>query len=143
MVKSDILKIVAIYAKKYGVSAALIASIIQIESGFNQGAKNLTGGDLERGGAWGLMQMTLKTAKNLGFMGDPKLLLIPSINIDYGTKLLAQIQRRVKKVIRTESEIDRNIVSIYNSGKFFAKAPSSTLEYVARWSNAIKQYRDA
>lgn len=40
-------------------------AIIGNESRFNPNAKNLTGGDLARGGAWGFMQMTLLTAQGV------------------------------------------------------------------------------
>lgn len=78
------------------VPIKLVMSIIGNESGFNANAANLTGGDLARGGAWGLGQITLATANGIPAMipkdakntsvfkswtGEGKQLLDPSLNV--------------------------------------------------------------
>lgn len=53
------------YGRAFGVPPRLLLSVWRIESNFNPFATNLTAGDLGRGGAWGLGQMTLQTARGL------------------------------------------------------------------------------
>jgi soluble lytic murein transglycosylase-like protein len=53
------------WARAWNVPAPVIRGIIRTESRGNRKAKRLKGGDLRRGGAWGLMQMTLSTAGDL------------------------------------------------------------------------------
>ena len=100
MLKQNI-PIVLMIVKKWAplfpkVPIKLVMSIIGNESGFNANATNLTGGDLERGGAWGLGQMTLATANGIPpfipksakdgpvfkhWTGEGKQLLDPSLNV--------------------------------------------------------------
>jgi soluble lytic murein transglycosylase-like protein len=57
-----VLPVATKWAKMFGCPPSLLMAIIQNESSFNSQATNLTGGDLKRGGAWGLAQLTLQTA---------------------------------------------------------------------------------
>lgn len=61
----DLLPLVAKWAKVFGAPVSLVMAIIENESHFDPNATNLTGGDLKRGGAWGLAQLTLQTALEL------------------------------------------------------------------------------
>ena len=96
-------------AARYNVPAALIAGIIQAESQGNPNAVNLTGGDLTRGGSYGLMQMSADTAAALGFSGTTDDLLDPATNIDLGTHYLADL------LAQTNGNIPA-AVSGYNAG---------------------------
>jgi soluble lytic murein transglycosylase-like protein len=54
------------WSRAFGAPPSLVMAIIETESRFNANATNLTSpGDVARGGAWGLGQLTLKTAKGL------------------------------------------------------------------------------
>jgi soluble lytic murein transglycosylase len=53
------------YAVLTRVPAATVLAVMSHESGFNPSAMNLTGKDLDRGGAYGLMQMTAATASEV------------------------------------------------------------------------------
>ncbi len=100
MLKNNIpivLMIVKHWASTFpNVPIKLVMSIIGNESGFNANATNLTGGDLVRGGAWGLGQITLSTATGIPplipgsvkggpvykhWTGNGKDLLDPSLNV--------------------------------------------------------------
>jgi soluble lytic murein transglycosylase-like protein len=50
----------------FNVPPAWVMSIMDLESGFHPEAKNLTERALPLGGAWGLMMVTLNTAKGIG-----------------------------------------------------------------------------
>lgn len=53
------------WAGQFGIPRHILAGVVRTESGGKSKAKNLTGGDAARGGAWGLAQMTLATAQEL------------------------------------------------------------------------------
>ena len=109
-------------AEKYGNAAGvpvdwILATIAQ-ESGGDPQAGNFTGGDAARGGARGLMQMTLRTARGLGFEGDPDELFDPETNIRLGVMLLKDGLRRHGAMADSSCA--------YNSGKPCARAPEFT-----------------
>lgn len=54
-----------LYGRIFGVPPRLLLSVWRIESAFDPYAVNMTAGDARRGGAWGLGQMTLRTARDL------------------------------------------------------------------------------
>jgi soluble lytic murein transglycosylase-like protein len=76
-------------AAQVGVPVPLIKGIIAQESGFNPNATNLSGPDGARGGAFGLMQMTLTTATGMGFSGPDAGLLDPTTNLTLGIHFLS------------------------------------------------------
>ena len=53
------------WGQRFSVPPALLMAVWRTESEFDPFALNMTGGDARRGGAWGLGQMTLKTAQGL------------------------------------------------------------------------------
>ena len=73
------------YASQFGVQPYVIQAIILTESSGNPNAKGPTGD-------YGLMQITLPTARRLGFTGTPEELFDPETNIRLGVKLLADIR---------------------------------------------------
>lgn len=94
----------------YGVDSLLIQAIIWQESGGVPTAVNNTGGDALRGGSYGLMQMSLKTAKGYGYNGDGKGLLDPRTNIDIGTRYLRDC------LAQSNGDIN-GAAQAYNSGR--------------------------
>lgn len=102
-------------AAKWGaafkVPPAWVLATMDHESGFRPDLKNLTGGDLSRGGAWGLMQVTYETARDEAGKMDkdapaaaravlakwdrrlPQGLLDPEVNAAIGTSHLARLSR--------------------------------------------------
>ncbi len=81
-------------APKYGVSRQMVLGIISKESSFNPNARNLTGKDGVRGGAWGLMGMTLETARGIVKDATAESLLDPRYNLTLGIAYLAKQQQR-------------------------------------------------
>ena len=127
-------ELVAKWAKTFTrVSPALVMAIIGNESRFNATAKNLTGGDLARGGAWGYMQMTLKTAlglvdsyptiRNLGVVKtwerDGIGLLNPDRNIAMGMFYLDTLARGLGDAAKANPYL---VVAAYNRGLGAVKA---------------------
>jgi Transglycosylase SLT domain len=79
-------ELVATHAKANGVPEALVHRVIARESGYRPG---LVG----RGGAIGLMQIKLATARGLGYTGDAAGLRDPETNLTYAVKYLAGAYR--------------------------------------------------
>ena len=102
-------------------------AIAHQESAFTATATNNSAGDATRGGSLGLCQMSLLTARSLGFAGAPGQLLDPELNAELAATLCAHIV----SVFKTRDL--RDVASAYNSGKPFARAPKSTRNvYVPR-----------
>ncbi len=104
-------------AKKYNISAKLIASIIQVESNYNPFA-------VSHAGAYGLMQVVPRTAgrdvyqKILKRSGEPnkKQLFNPATNIDIGTAYLSLLTFRYLKDINNGTSRQYAVISAYNGG---------------------------
>jgi soluble lytic murein transglycosylase-like protein len=96
-------------AQQFNVDPALIAAIISVESNFSASAVNNTGGDAARGGSYGLMQMSLKTAQGYGYSGTGPGLLDVMTNLTYGTRYLADCVEQANGDIA-------GAASCYNSG---------------------------
>lgn len=86
-------------AKKYQVDPALVAAIVEVESGFVTEAKSPRG-------AVGLMQLRPSTGKWMGAMN----LVDPQQNIDAGTRYLKYLQGRF------EGDLTRQLAA-YNAGE--------------------------
>ena len=71
------------------VPVHIIKAVIATESSFDPKAFNPETGS-PTGPSRGLMQITMPTARGLGFTGSESNLFLPSINIFYGTKLLSE-----------------------------------------------------
>jgi len=87
------------------VPSWVIKAVIATESCFDPNAYNPELGS-DTGASRGLMQVTEKTARGLGFTGHPDNLRNPATNIYYGTKLLSQLYKGDW----------RDAVSAYNGG---------------------------
>lgn len=99
-------------ANRYGIPGAMLAAIVWQESRWNHNAKNLTGGDGERGGSYGLAQMSLLTARGLGYTGTPAGLLDPRTNLDLAAKHL----RGLLRAAALNGYGFDSVVSAYNAG---------------------------
>jgi soluble lytic murein transglycosylase-like protein len=73
---------IAAHAQANGVPEALVHRVVRRESGYRPG---LVG----KGGAIGLMQIKLATARGLGYTGTARGLLDPETNLTYAVKYLA------------------------------------------------------
>jgi soluble lytic murein transglycosylase-like protein len=92
------------------------------ESEFRPWWVNKTHGDGRRGGAFGLYQMTLATARSLGFLGEPEELLDLDINAHMAIKLIKDdLMKRGFKGLR-------DIACGYNSNCTYARAPAKKVE---------------
>lgn len=68
-------------------------ALCEQESNFDPNVTNMGPGDAERGGSYGLFQMSLATAKTLGFQGQGEELHNPILNCFYAAKLTSQNAR--------------------------------------------------
>lgn len=119
--EADYVNYVNAEASSQGVPVALVNAIIGAESAFIASAHRPE--PQINDASWGLMQLLYRTARGLGYSGDPSGLLDPSTNIHFGTMLLAQL------LSRTNGDIAAT-ASAYNGGyrprlAFGAKATST------------------
>jgi len=84
--RADYQAMAAFHAKTYGVPETLVHRVIMRESKYNP---RLIG----RGGAIGLMQIKLATARGVGYTGNAEGLRDPNTNLTYGIKYLAGAYR--------------------------------------------------
>ena len=134
------LPVVRKIAREEGISEALLAATVKRESNWDPNAINNTGGDAARGGAYGLAQVTLKTARALGYQGDPQGLLDPETNL----RLAARLHKSNSQLLSSNGGLSQieDVISRYNSGKAFANAPTYTKDvYVPGVKRALDQYR--
>lgn len=103
----------------YNIPMAWLCAIARQESGFKADARVLTGGDGARGGAYGLCQMTLQTARLVGYTGDAEELSLPDMNCHVAAQLIYQLMNDGHRFFA-------DIASAYNSGKPLKRAPEST-----------------
>jgi soluble lytic murein transglycosylase-like protein len=94
-------------SEQYGVSFSWLKAIAGAESDWNPRAYRAEPhiNDASRG----LMQLLLKTARSLGYTGEPDGLYDPATNIDLGAKLISE------NVSRFGDSFER-VYSAYNSG---------------------------
>lgn len=100
-------EIIAVNADKYSVPFDWIKAVMMTESSGNPMAfrDEPAIGDA----SYGLMQLLYRTARNLGYTGEAVGLYDPMINLDLGTKLLAQLRRAYGDDFQA-------VYSAYNSG---------------------------
>jgi len=98
--------LVATHAKTNLVPEALVHRVIVRESKYQP---NLLG----RGGAIGLMQIKLSTARSLGYTGDAAGLRDPDTNLTYGVKYLAG-------AFRAANSDHARAMHYYASGYYYA-----------------------
>lgn len=130
--------IAALAFKAAGLPAALGPAIARQESGFILRSQNLTGRDRERGGAYGLCQMTLTTARGLGWHGTVEELLIPETNCHLAAELCSINSERLELPVASDAWVE-DIASLYNSGHMLKNAPRLTSRYYV--PNVLKYFR--
>lgn len=123
-----------------GCDPRLMLATIDTENGnWDVQAVNNGPGDAGRGGAWGLCQLTLQTARDVddqngrewagvdGARPGESLLNAP-LNVTLAAHLLRELSARAVAagfVVNTEPHA-ANVASLYNSGKLLRNAPAST-----------------
>ena len=108
-------ELVAAHASANGVPEALVHRVIVRESGYRPG---LVG----RGGAIGLMQIKLATARSLGYTGDAAGLRDPNTNLTYAVKYLAGAYRAANG--------DHNRAVHYYAAGYYYVAKRQRLEHI-------------
>jgi len=124
---ADLEPLIAAASEKYGIEAALIKAVIQVESGFRAGA-------VSRAGALGLMQLMPGTARALGV--DP---LDPAQNIDGGTRYLRQQLDRFGSIESALAAYNAGPASVARYGGIPPYA--ETRRYVQAVLDSIDDYR--
>lgn len=121
-------------AQRAGVDPAVFLGIIEVESAWDPRATNLVGADAARGGAFGLTQLTLKTARAFvpTITGDE--LLDPATNLQIAGMLLEENRRR-------SSPMWEDVAAMWNSGRPNDAAPEKTrYGYVPKVLDAANRY---
>lgn len=122
-------------ATRYGVDPALLMAIARHESALDPMARATDPRDLARGGSFGLVQMSLATARGLGYKGAADGLYDPEVNLALGAKYMAQNATRVGRD-------PKDLAAAHNSGRSFAKAPAITRsDYVPKVMKFYPTYR--
>jgi hypothetical protein len=80
--------LIALHAKEHGVPVALADAVVRVESTYNPRASN--------GPNLGLTQISLPTARSMGYSGPASGLYDPDTNLRYGIKYLAHAYRLSK-----------------------------------------------
>lgn len=120
-----------------GLPPELGPALARQESGFIPTIENLGPGDKERGGSYGLCQMSLQTAKSLGYTGDVAGLKDPLINAALAADLCHQNR------LRPDCRAIRDVIAMYNSGKPYDRAPRVTaMTYVVNVLKYMAIYKD-
>lgn len=94
-------------AAAYGVSASLVKAIVAAESSFNPRAYRAE--PRIQDASYGLMQVLFRTARGLGYTGEPEGLYDPATNVDLGTKYIAY------QLGRYQGDVP-SAIAAYNSG---------------------------
>jgi len=116
------------------VDPAILLGIIKVESNWDARATNLVGPDGARGGAYGLTQMTLRTARAFDPDVTGEELLDPVVNLRFAGLLLAENRARA-------GADWRDVAAMWNSGRPFDSAPEVTrYRYVPKVLEAANRY---
>lgn len=120
-------------APEGGQDPALVLGIIERESNFNPTAQNLLD---PNGGSFGLMQMQLPTARDMGYSSnDPRGLFDPATAITVGVAYLGWIAQYLARYGITG---ENATVAAYNAGVTRVRQGLPNYPYV----NAVMAYRE-
>ena len=110
------------YGEKFGVDWKWLKAICMNESSLGTNAsvaiglaspKNVTGSQSKDGKSWGLMQLTISTAKSLDMLVTPEKLNQPEYSID----LCAQYVSQLKKMFKPgDPRYTEWVIKSYNQG---------------------------
>jgi len=118
-----------------GLPPELGLATAQLESAFNPNAGNITGGDGARGGAFGLGQITVETALALDRTATPAKLMNPQFNAN----LMARLTK--ENWVAAHGRV-QDVISRYNSGRDFWRAPDGTkLVYTPRVERFMAEWK--
>ena len=109
--------LIASHAQANGVPASLVHRVVVRESRYRPGA-------IGRGGAMGLMQIKLATARGLGYRGSARGLLDAETNLKYAVKYLAGAYRVAR------GNHDRAVMH-YARGYYYAAKRQGMLDEVS------------
>lgn len=117
------------WARARRLDPALVAAVIEVESGWRTGAVNPSDP------SFGLMQVTPIAARDVGYQfGTPEPLLDPAVNVEVGTAYLAALRDRYG--IPLPSGVDA-----YNVGPGAWKQGRRNSEYRRKVIEAMEKYR--
>ena len=108
---------IAAHAEANGVPVALVHRVVQRESRYHPGL-------IGKGGAIGLMQIKLATARGLGYTGTARGLLDPETNLTYAVRYLAG-------AYQVAGGNDNRAVSHYARGYYYAAKRQGMLQTLA------------
>lgn len=121
--------------KAKGLSPKWGMAFCYVESSFRKNLINQGPGDKDRGNAWGLFQLTYKTAVDaIGYHAAPQGLLDPHINAAYAAKFIAHLSQ-------TYGGRLYDVAAAYNGGSRYVHAPEQTRKvYVPKILDAAKKF---
>jgi soluble lytic murein transglycosylase-like protein len=118
MAKSPYDRIIAKYARTYGVPVSLAHAVIRIESNYHPKIRG-------RAGEIGLMQIKLQTARGMGYRGSAKGLYNPSTNIRYGMAYLGGARKLGGRSVC-------GTILKYNAGHYAKRMNPTSAKYCAK-----------
>ena len=135
------LPVVATAFARQGLPPELGCAIARQESNWDPTATATNPKDIAMGGAFGLCQMTLDTARALGHADiTPAQLHDPAINASLAAELCAANLKRLAPG-RSVYDCAADLLAMYNSGRVLAKAPHITqTNYVPRAMGFMSAY---
>ena len=110
----------------------LLWAMCDVESGWDAGAMNLRGPDGARGGAFGPLQMTLKTAQSFASsVGRTTITAVDLLDIELNLQICRLLLKELHGSGDTKRK-QRDVASMWNSGKPLDAAPATTQAYVRK-----------
>lgn len=141
------LPVVATAFRNAGLPPELGCALARQESAWNPTATASHPGDLARGGAFGLCQMTLKTAREVLGHRDitPEQIFDPAVNAALAAELCVHNLESLAGVTYSDTKAPlMDLAAMYNSGRRYDKAPYITkTNYVPRVLKFMDEYRAA
>lgn len=130
MNKGDIIDFVR---KNGGDDAPIILGLIQVESSFNERAFLMD----HNGGSYGLMQLNVAAARQVGFEGKPADLFEGEVNLPLGIKYFAWIRNFLEN--HEIFDLD-SAIAAYNEGVGNVLKRNPDPLYVERVMTAMKEF---